>query len=92
MIGIGLFGTIGPGLCHLNLHVDVDTDTDSGGMLDWLGLRHELPIPIWLTSLLGCFTLAKIAIQQGATALSRGPQHWSIASRGALWPAACSTR
>ena len=39
-------------------------------MLDWLGLGGELPILIWLTSLLGCFTLAGVAIQQGATALA----------------------
>jgi hypothetical protein len=43
-----------------------------------------LPILIWLTSLLGCFTLAGIAIQQGATALTGGPLHWGLASGGAF--------
>jgi hypothetical protein len=73
MIGIGLIEAIGLGLGHLDLHADVHAEADGGGMLDWLGLGHELPILIWLTSLLGCFTLSGIAIQQGATALTGGP-------------------
>ena len=84
MIGIGLIEAIGLGLGHLDLHADVHAEADGGGTLDWLGLSHELPILIWLTSLLGCFTLSGIAIQQGATALTGGPLHWSLASGGAL--------
>jgi hypothetical protein len=84
MIGIGLIEAIGLGLGHLDLHADVHAEADGGGVLDWLGLGHELPILIWLTSLLGCFTLSGIAIQQGATAFTRGPLHWSLASGGAL--------
>jgi hypothetical protein len=84
MIGIGLIEAIGLGLGHLDLHADVHADPDSGGVLDWLGLGHELPILIWLTSLLGCFTLAGIAIQQGATALTGGPLHCGLASGGAF--------
>lgn len=83
MTGIGLIEAIGLGLGHLDLQADVHTDAD-GGVLDWLGLGHELPILIWLTSLLGCFTLAGIAIQQGATALIGSPLHWGLASGGAL--------
>jgi hypothetical protein len=84
MIGIGLIEAIGLGLGHLDLHADVHAEVDGGGVLDWLGLGHELPILIWLTSLLGCFTLAGIAIQQGATALAGAPLHWGLASGGAL--------
>lgn len=84
MIGIGLIEAIGLGLGHLDLHADVHAEADGGGVLDWLGLGHELPILIWLTSLLGCFTLAGIAIQQGATAMTGGPLHWGLASGGAL--------
>jgi hypothetical protein len=84
MVGIGLIEAIGLGLGHFDLDADVYAETDSGGVLDWLGLGHELPILIWLTSLLGCFTLTGIAIQQGATALTSGPLHWGLASAGAL--------
>ena len=84
MIGIGLIEAIGLGLGHLDLHADVHAEADGGSVLDWLGLGHELPILIWLTSLLGCFTLAGIAIQQGATALAGAPLHWGFASGGAL--------
>jgi hypothetical protein len=79
MIGIGLIEAIGLGLGHLEL----DTDLDAGGhegLLDWLGLGNELPILIWLTSLLGCFTLAGLAIQQGATAFAGAPLPWGLAS------------
>jgi len=84
MIGIGLIEAIGLGLGHLDLHADMHAEADGSGVLDWLGLGHELPILIWLTSLLGCFTLAGIAIQQGATAMTGGPLHWGLASGGAL--------
>jgi hypothetical protein len=84
MIGIGLIEAIGLGLGHLDLHADVHAEADGGSVLDWLGLGHELPILIWLTSLLGCFTLAGIATQQGATALAGAPLHWGLASGGAL--------
>jgi hypothetical protein len=51
----------------------LDTDLDASGhegLLDWLGLGSELPILIWLTSLLGCFTLSGLATQQGVTAFT----------------------
>jgi len=84
MIGIGLIEAIGLGLGHLDLDADMHAEADGGGVLDWLGFGHDLPILIWLTSLLGCFTLAGIAIQQGATALAGDPLHWALASGGAL--------
>lgn len=82
MIGIGLIEAIGLGLGHLDL--DADGADVHDGMLDWLGLGGELPILIWLTSLLGCFTLSGVAIQQGATALVGAPLAWGWASGGAL--------
>jgi len=81
MIGIGLIEAIGLGFGHLDLHGDADAD---GGLLDWLGLGRELPILIWLTSLLGCFALAGVAIQQVATVFTGAPLHWGVAVGGAL--------
>ena len=83
MIGIGLVEAIGLGLGQLDLDVDVDLE-GHGGVLDWLGLGGELPVLIWLTSLLGCFTLAGIGIQQGATALAGAPLVWPVAASAAL--------
>lgn len=84
MIGIGLIEAVGLGLGHFDLHADVHAEAEGGGVLDWLGLGHELPILIWLTSLLGCFTLAGIVIQQGATMVTGGPLDWRLAAGGAL--------
>jgi hypothetical protein len=83
MIGIGLIEALGLGLGHFDLHADVGGDAHEG-VLDWLGLGGELPILIWLTSLLGCFTLTGIALQQGATALVGAPLPWGLASGGAI--------
>lgn len=83
MLGIGLVEGIGLGLGHLDL--DADADGDIGpGLLDWLGLGHGLPILVWLTSLLACFTVAGFATQQIVTATSGAPLHWGIASAIAL--------
>lgn len=82
MVGIGLIEAIGLGLGHVDGDVDVPGGGD-GGWLDWLGLGHELPILIWLTSLLGCFTLAGVAIQQVATGLGGAPLPWGYAAGGA---------
>ncbi|KQM22729.1 hypothetical protein ASE73_00285 [Sphingomonas sp. Leaf24] len=84
MIGIGLIEAIGLGLGHLDLDGDLAMDGESGGVLDWLGLGGELPVLIWLTSLLGCFTLVGIAVQQVATTLLGVPLHWSLAVGGAV--------
>jgi hypothetical protein len=83
MIGIGLIEAIGLGLGHLDLDGEVGGGAE-GGLLDWLGLGGELPILIWLTSLLGCFTLSGIAIQQGAAALAGLPLGWAPAAGAAL--------
>ncbi len=83
MIGIGLIEAIGLGLGALDLETGGGADAEPG-MLDWLGLGDEIPVLIWLTSLLGCFTLAGVAVQQLATALAGQPLHWAAASGGAL--------
>jgi hypothetical protein len=83
MLGIGLIEAIGLGLGHLDLDGDLNVDGDFS-VLGWLGLGGELPVLIWLTSLLGCFTIAGIALQQGATALGGAPLSWSLASGGAF--------
>lgn len=83
MVGIGLIEAIGLGLGHLDLDADLGADGHHG-VLDWLGLGGELPILIWLTSLLGCFTIVGIAIQQVAAALEGTPLPWTLASGGAL--------
>jgi hypothetical protein len=83
MIGIGLIEAIGLGVGHLDLEAEIGADAD-GGVLDWLGLGDDLPILVWLTSLLGCFTLAGIAIQQVATAFHGAPLPWGPASGAAF--------
>lgn len=84
MVGIGLIEAIGLGLGHVDLDGPGVAADGHGGLLDWLGLGGELPILIWLTSLLGCFTLAGIVVQQGATALTGAPLHAGLASAVAL--------
>ena len=83
MIGIGLIEAIGLGFGSFDLHPDIG-DAHADGLLDWLGLGDRLPILIWLTALLGCFTLAGIAIQQIAQGLLGAPLHWGLATGGAL--------
>ena len=84
MIGIGLIEAVGLGLGHLDLHAHAGGDMDGPGMLDWLGLGSGLPILVWLTSFLACFTFAGAALQQLATGLAGGPLHWGVATGGAL--------
>lgn len=83
MIGIGLIEAVGLGLGQLDFAADTDLGTHDG-LLAWLGLGDELPILIWLTSLLGCFTFTGLVIQQGATALAGEPLPWWLAGGGAL--------
>ncbi|WP_033921412.1 OB-fold-containig protein [Sphingomonas sp. 37zxx] len=84
MIGIGLIEGIGLGLGHFDLETGIDGDAEGSSLLGWFGLSGELPILIWLTSLLGCFTLSGVAIQQGATSLLGEPLHWGLAVGGAV--------
>jgi len=84
MFGIGLIEAIGLGLGSLDLHVDVHGEAEGGPeFLSWLGFGNGLPILIWLTSLLGCFTLAGVVIQQVATGLQGAPLHWGMATAAA---------
>ena len=83
MLGIGLIEAIGLGLGHVDLGTSGGVDAD-GGLLDWLGLGGELPILIWLTSLLGCFTITGIAIQQATTGITGAPLHAGVAFGAAL--------
>ena len=75
MIGIGLIEAIGLGLGELGVDADAGLDRadGSGGVLDWLGLGAGLPILIWLTSLLGCFTMVGVAVQQTSAAITGAP-------------------
>ena len=85
MLGIGLIEAVGLGLGHLDFDADMDAHADVGpSLLDWLGLGRGLPILIWLTSLLGCFTVAGFSIQQIATGAIGAPLHWALASGAAL--------
>ncbi|HEX7872961.1 MAG TPA: OB-fold-containig protein [Sphingobium sp.] len=93
MIGIGLIQVIGLGIGHFDLGADGGVDNagiGSPGVLDWLGLKQGLPILIWLTSLLGCFTISGIATQQIASALLGAPLHWAVASAVALVIGGCA--
>ena len=71
MIGIGLIEAIGLGIGQFDL--DGGMDAPDGTVLDWLGMDSGLPILIWLTSLLGCFTLTGLAIQQVAASTLKLP-------------------
>lgn len=83
MIGIGIIEAVGLGFGHLDLDGDIG---DPGGatLLDWLGLGRGLPILVWLTGFLACFTFAGLVLQQIAQLLLGGPLHWGIATAGAL--------
>lgn len=87
MLGIGLIEAIGLGLGHLDLdsgmHADGTSDAPGVTLLDWLGLG-DIPILIWLTSLLACFTVLGIAIQQIAAATLGAPMSPGLAAGGAL--------
>lgn len=87
MLGIGVIEAIGLGLGHLDLdagtHVDGSSDSSSAILLDWLGLG-DIPILIWLTSLLACFTVLGVAIQQTAASTLGGPISPGLAAGGAL--------
>jgi hypothetical protein len=83
MIGIGLVEAVGLGIGHFDLDADL-AEPDGATLLDWLGLGRDLPILIWLTAFLACFTLSGLALQQCAELLLGGPLHWGIASGGAL--------
>lgn len=84
MIGIGLIESIGLGVGNLEFDQGIDGDAGGASLLAWLGLSGELPILIWLTSLLSCFALSGIAIQQGATWLVGAPLLWGPAVGGAV--------
>ncbi|URD60725.1 YqiJ family protein [Sphingomonas sp. KRR8] len=84
MLGIGLIEAVGLGLGHIDVHPDVtgDADADGATLLDWLGLG-EMPVLIWLTALLACFTLLGLATQQVAAAWLGAPLSPAIAAVGA---------
>ncbi len=86
MIGIGLIEAVGLGLGELGVDADVGLDGHDGstGLLDWLGLGAGLPILIWLTALLGCFTIVGVAVQQASTAFLGAPLGAWVASAIAL--------
>lgn len=85
MLGIGLIEAIGLGIGHFDVGADLDgASLDGPGALDWLGLKRGLPILVWLTSLLGCFTIIGIIVQQVATAMTGAPLHWGLAGSIAL--------
>lgn len=83
MAGIGIVEALGLGIGHLGLDTDW-AEPGGGTALDWLGLRSGLPILVWLTSFLACFTFAGLALQQVAEAVLGAPLHWGIAVVAAL--------
>ena len=84
MLGVGVIEAIGLGIGQFDSHFDFDADGHDWAALDWLGIGRGLPILIWLTALLGCFTLAGVAIQQISTAILGDPLYPAMASGGAL--------
>ena len=90
MLGVGIIEAIGLGLG--------DTHGDSGvadldvGLLDWLGIGAHLPLLIWLTSLLGCFSLLGVVVQQMSSALLGSPLHWGAAAGATAIPSLIANR
>ncbi len=82
MVGVGLIEALGLGLGQIDLGADLDADT--GSLLDWLGIGSSLPILVWLTSLLGCFVIGGVALQQIATGIAGAPLPWAFATGAAL--------
>ena len=83
MAGIGMIEAIGLGIGHLDLDTDV-AEPGVATVLDWLGLKSGLPVLVWLTGFLACFSLAGIAIQQSSELLTGSSLHWAIATGAAL--------
>jgi hypothetical protein len=86
MLGIGLIEAIGLGLGHLDLDLGPDVEGNHATgvtLLDWLGLG-DIPLLIWLTSLLACFTVIGIAVQQIATTTLGASLPPALAAGGAL--------
>ena len=84
MIGIGLIEAVGLGLGEFGVDIGLDGHDGSGGLLDWLGLGAGLPILIWLTALLGCFTIVGVAVQQASTVFLGAPLGAGVAATIAL--------
>lgn len=87
MLGIGLIEAIGLGLGNVDLDGDAPGDIASQGSaspLSWLGIG-DLPILIWLTSLLACFTLLGIAVQQASLAWFGTTLAPGLAAGGAIF-------
>lgn len=84
MCGIGLIEALGLGLGSIDMDMDTHADVDQFSLLSWLGLGNEMPVLIWLTSLLGCFTLAGFGVQQTLEATMGQPLSWPIAVAAAL--------
>lgn len=80
MCGIGLIEAIGLGLGSFDVDVDVAVDGDADSSLTWLGLSEEMPLLIWLTSLLACFTLVGFTLQQICEGVLGSPLSWPLAT------------
>ena len=77
MIGVGVIELLGADIDH----GDADLDgAHAAGLLDWLGLGADIPLLVWLISLLACFTLTGLALQQIVTAVFGAPLYWLAAS------------
>lgn len=88
MCGIGMIEAIGLGLGSLDIDAGGhDLDIGDHSPLHWLGFGEDMPILIWLTSLLACFSVAGFGIQQIAEGVAGGTLAWPIAS-GAAVPSA----
>lgn len=83
MLGIGLVEAVGLGIGQLDLDADV-AQPDSPAFLEWLGISSGLPVLVWITSLLACFTLTGLVLQQSIQTLFGAPLHGAIAAAIAL--------
>lgn len=87
MCGIGLIEAIGLGVGAFDVDVDAGVDADGGSPLAWLGIGNEMPILIWLTSLLACYTICGFTIQQIIEGGSGAPLSGKTAMLVSILPA-----
>lgn len=84
MLGVGVIELVGLDIGNSDADADIDANGNSAALFSWLGLAAEMPLLVWLISLLACFSLTGVALQQIVTALFGTPLHGAIAGGIAL--------
>lgn len=81
MCGIGLIEAIGLGIGSIDLDGHGHAfDVGDHSPLHWLGFGEDMPVLIWLTSLLACFSVSGFGIQQIAEGVTGGTLDATLAA------------